>query len=640
MSLVREHYERRITELKAELAVLDQASDAFSRQRGLAFLAGIVGAVVALVRKFPAWGWAIALIPFAIFAVLVIRHAVVATKRLSVEERVSLSERGLLRMKGELDPPRRGDTFGERFMKADHPNAGDLDLFGKASVFRLLSRAETSIGEETLAKWLLSPATAKEIRDRQAAARELMTKLPLLEELAVHAKRAESRGRAEDPLVAWAEAPAELPVGAQPLPDAAARREMLVAAGKVLVPLTAVLFVVSEILPKVPGLNVPRFVSFSYVVPLVLQMGVLAALLGPLSRMITFVTSRETPFGRFVTLFELIEKTEFESPKLRALAEELRGKGERPAASVEIARLERTISFADLRHNVLIHVTANFAVLWDLWVGLALERWRARSGKKARAWLRAVGELEALASLAIFAAEHPDYAFPEIAEGPPTFDVEELGHPLIPGDKRVANTYAYEGPGHAMLITGSNMSGKSTWLRSMGVCAVMAMSGAVVAAKRARISRIEVWTSMRIRDSLEQGLSHFYAELLRLKSIEDAVRKASANGEAPILFLLDEILHGTNSRERTLGAKSVVRDMIGRGAIGAVSSHDLHLATLEEESEGRVKNFHFSDHIEDGKMTFDYRLTSGVVKSTNALRLMKLVGLAVGDADLSGAAQP
>ena len=145
---------------------------------------------------------------------------------------------------------------------------------------------------------------------------------------------------------------------------------------------------------------------------------------------------------------------------------------------------------------------------------------------------------------------------------------------------------------------------------------------------------------MRIRDSLEQGLSHFYAELLRLKSIEDAVKKASANGEAPILFLLDEILHGTNSRERTLGAKSVVRDMIGRGAIGAVSSHDLHLATLEEESEGRVKNFHFSDHIEDGKMTFDYRLTSGVVKSTNALRLMRLVGLAVGDADLSGAAQP
>jgi hypothetical protein len=397
--------------------------------------------------------------------------------------------------------------------------------------------------------------------------------------------------------------------------------------------------IVKAFLPSLMA-RLPHGAGLFYLVPAGLQLGVLAALYTPLSRMISFVTSRETPFGRFVNLFHLMESTEFESPMLRELTLSLRGDERSPSASIEIARLERVISFADLRQNTLIHIAANLAFLYDLWCGLALERWRVRSGRKARVWLRAIGTIEALASLAVFAAEHPDYAFPEVEEGPPRFDVEELGHPLIAADRRVSNTYAFEGPGHAALITGSNMSGKSTWLRSMGTCVVMAMAGSVVAAKRANLSRIEVWTSMRIRDSLEEGLSHFYAELLRLKGIQDAVRAARGSSTIPVMFLLDEVLHGTNSRERTLGAKSVVLFMIDCGAIGAVSSHDLHLAALEEESGGRILNHHFSDKIEGGKMTFDYQLRRGVVQSTNALRLMKLVGLAVGELGDTDEGQP
>ncbi|MFO0611410.1 MAG: DNA mismatch repair protein MutS [Polyangiaceae bacterium] len=619
MTSIREHYERRLRELDAELAALGKQSDALSRTRGITFLATVAAAVVILVRGLPPWVWVSVGIGGAFFVFLVVKHALLASKRALVEERATINRRGLGRLAGEAEPERPGDTFGERFLKADHPYAGDLDLFGKASLFRAMSRAETAIGEETLARWLLAPGTPEEIRARQEAARELTKHLQLLEDLAVHARRAESRNRAEDPLLSWAEAPAELPVPGNPnAPADAQRRAPLVLAAKILVPLTVVLFVASFFLKSVKPI-----LAYVYVPTLVLQAFVLVALFGALGRMLGFVTSRETPFGRYQRLFELIENAPFESPLLAELSKLLRGEGG-ATASKEIARLERGISFADVRHNVLIHTVLSLGVLYDVWCGLALESWRAASGRKARGWLRAVGTLEALASLAVFAAEHDEYAWPEVEDGAPCFEVEALGHPLIDREKRVSNTHTIDGPGTALLITGSNMSGKSTWLRSMGLCAVMAMTGSVVAAKRARVSRLEVWTSMRIKDSLEQGLSHFYAEILRLKAIQDATAKSSR-----VFFLLDEVLHGTNSRERTAGAKSVVLCMIDRGAIGAVSSHDLHLASLEEESEGRVTNWHFSDTITAGRMVFDYQLKRGVVQSTNALRLMRLVGLAV-----------
>lgn len=619
MTSIRDHYESRLKELEAELAVLEKQSDAFSRTRGITFLLTVAAVVVILVRGLPAPTWAAPGIGAAFFVFLVVRHALLASKRALVEERATINKRGLARLSGESEPDRPGDTYGERFLKPDHAYAGDLDLFGKASLFRAMSRAETAIGEETLAKWLLAPAAPEDIRARQEAARELMKHPRFLEDLAVFARRAESRNRAEDPLLSWAEAPAELPVKeiANPPPDTAARAP-LVLASKVLVPLTVALFAASFFLRSVKPI-----LGYVYVPTLVLQVLVLGVLFTPLGRMLGFVTSRETPFGRYQRLFELIETAPFESPLLAGISKLLRGDGT-ATASKEIARLERGISFADVRHNVLIHTVLSIGLLYDVWCGLALESWRAVSGRKARGWLRGVGQLEALASLAVFAAEHADYAWPDVVDGAPVFDVEALGHPLIEGDQRVSNTHAIERPGDALLITGSNMSGKSTWLRSMGLCAVMALTGSVVAAKRARLSRLDVWTSMRIKDSLEQGLSHFYAEILRLKAIQDATAESGR-----VFFLLDEVLHGTNSRERTAGAKSVVLCMIGRGAIGAVSSHDLHLASLEEESGGRVTNWHFSDTITSGRMVFDYQLKRGIVRSTNALRLMRLVGLAV-----------
>src|SRR5262249_53138654 len=256
--------------------------------------------------------------------------------------------------------------------------------------------------------------------------------------------------------------------------------------------------------------------------------------------------------------------------------------------------------------------------LWDVWSAAALVRWRARYGIHVRRWIASMAEIEALASLASFAAEHPSYVFPEVGTGALRLVAEGLGHPLIPGGRRVDNDVAFAEPGSALMVGGSNMSGKSTLLRAVGVNAVLALAGAPVCATRLSMAECRVRTSMRIKDSLEEGVSHFYAELGRLKAIVD-----SADAGERVLFLLDEVLHGTNSRERSVGAKAVASPLLDRGAVGAVSSHDLGLSDLEAESGGRVRNVHFQELVEGDKMTFDYRLKPGVVTSSNALRLMK-----------------
>jgi DNA mismatch repair ATPase MutS len=267
--------------------------------------------------------------------------------------------------------------------------------------------------------------------------------------------------------------------------------------------------------------------------------------------------------------------------------------------------------------------------MWDMWCALALDAWRARAGRAAFGWFRALAELEALASIAGYAFENPDATYPEItAEA--IFDAQALAHPLIDADKRVANDVVIPGRGHALVVTGSNMSGKSTLLRAIGVNVVLANAGAPVCAKAMRVGNLRVATSMRVSDSLEEGTSRFYAELKKLKLVLDLARAAAKTPEqGAVLFLLDEILHGTNTRERLIGARAILKELLAQGALGAVSTHDLGLGDLENELPGRVVNVHFEEQVENDVMSFDYRLRKGIVQSSNALRLMRVVGLDV-----------
>ncbi|MDF2694301.1 MAG: MutS-related protein family 1, partial [Labilithrix sp.] len=365
-----------------------------------------------------------------------------------------------------------------------------------------------------------------------------------------------------------------------------------------------------------------------FLLPFMLSLVVLGLLRTKIQPALEAASSKESALSRYGGMLQLLEEEKLEAPLLVGLQDRLKESG--ASATREMAALSRIVSFVDARHNEVFRFFIGPALMWDLWCALALEKWRERAGKVAFGWFRALAELEALASIAGFAFENPDHTFPEIVTDRATFEAEALGHPLIDGDKRVANDMSIAGPAHALVVTGSNMSGKSTLLRAIGVNTVLANAGGPVCAKSLRLGRLKVATSMRVSDSLEEGTSRFYAELKKLKLVLDLARTVKKDpGQGTLLFLLDEILHGTNTRERLIGARAILMELLAQGAMGAVSTHDLGLGDLENEKPEQVKNVHFEEQVEGDLMSFDYLLRTGVVQSSNALRLMKIVGLDV-----------
>jgi DNA mismatch repair ATPase MutS len=317
-----------------------------------------------------------------------------------------------------------------------------------------------------------------------------------------------------------------------------------------------------------------------------------------------------------------LERERFTSPRLAELRASLDQHGEAP--SVRLHRLKRLVELLDSRDHVLLR-TLEPVILYTTGLAYAADQWRRQSGPAVRRWIEAVGEIEALSSLAGYAYEHPADPFPEIAGGPALFDAEDLAHPLIPEERVVRNHLLLGGDGPRLLIvSGSNMSGKSTLLRAVGVNAVLALAGAPVHARRLRLSPLSVGASIRVLDSLRGGTSRFYAEITRVRRIVELT-----GGAAPVLFLLDEFLHGTNSHDRRVGAEATARGLLARGAIGLVTTHDLALTAIAGAPGTRAANVHFEDRFENGRISFDYRLRPGVVEHSNALELMRSVGLEV-----------
>jgi DNA mismatch repair ATPase MutS len=262
--------------------------------------------------------------------------------------------------------------------------------------------------------------------------------------------------------------------------------------------------------------------------------------------------------------------------------------------------------------------------MYSVQVAFAAERWRQAHGGALRLWMDAIGQMEALLALASYSYERPSDSFPEFVDGPAVFEGEELGHPLVPAALCVRNDVSISGETRVLLVSGSNMSGKSTLLRAVGMNTVLAMAGAPVRARRLRLTPLHVGASIRVNDSLQEGSSRFYAEITRLRQICDF-----AGGSPPLLFLLDELLQGTNSKDRRIGAEGIVRALVNRGAIGLVSTHDLALTDIGGAVEGHLRNVHFQDELANGRMTFDYKLRDGVVAKSNGLELMRSIGLEV-----------
>jgi len=342
------------------------------------------------------------------------------------------------------------------------------------------------------------------------------------------------------------------------------------------------------------------------------------------SRVQAVVGGVEAPSRDLDLLAELLERLEGESyhaTRLVELRAALDTKGKPPSA--RIARLRVLMTLLDARRNQFFLPFAAL-LMWGTQVACAIERWRAECGGALERWIEAVGEFEALCAFAGFSYEHPDYPFPEIVEGGPCFEGVAIGHPLLPSERCVRNDLSLNGNPQVMIVSGSNMSGKSTLLRTIGTNTVLGLAGAPVCAHSLRLSPLAVGASIRLQDSLQEGSSRFYAEILRLRGIVELSR-----GDCPALFLLDEILHGTNSHDRGIGAEAVVRTLVENGAIGLVTTHDLALTRVAEKFGARSANIHFQDEHEDGTITFDYRVHPGIVTKSNALELMRAVGLDV-----------
>jgi DNA mismatch repair ATPase MutS len=336
------------------------------------------------------------------------------------------------------------------------------------------------------------------------------------------------------------------------------------------------------------------------------------------ARIVAAVERREPALALLASLLEIVEARTFTAPRLVAVRRMLDRDG--VAASGQIARLRKLVALLDARRNQFF---APFALLllWSTHVAFAIERWRAQSGAEIARWIDAVGELEALLSLSAFAFENTSFVMPEIVAGDAQFDGVAVGHPLIPQDRRITNDVALGGELRLLIVSGSNMSGKSTLLRAIGINTVLALAGAPVCATRLRVSPMAVGASITLNDSLQEGASRFYAEILRLRDILAT--------PPPLLFLLDEVLGGTNSHDRRIGAEAIVRGLVERGAIGLATTHDLALAAIADQLAPRAANVHFEDQLENGRVTFDYRMRAGVVTKSNALELMRAVGIDV-----------
>jgi len=590
----RAEYETRLGARRADAAVARRSASRISHARLAVFTLGIVLAAVAFGAKRLDPRWLLA--PALGFIALVVAHDRVLRRADGREHSVRYYEDGIARLAAGFAG--RGPN-GERFRDPEHLYADDLDLFGAGGLFELLCRARTAAGEALLASWLLAPAPSPVVRGRQAAVAELRPALDLREALALVGEAVASELHA-DALERWGES-------APPAPAAALRA------------LAAALAVLSAALIVATLAGAPLLIPWLAV--LAIAGCVAATVRGRVRRTLAATEAPARELALLARLLAVVEGQRFASPRLVALRQAIATEG--VPASREIARLRRLVDFLDARRNQLF-APIGAALLFTTQVALAIDAWRARCGPSLRAWIDAAAELEALASLATHAYEQPGDVFPELVDGPPRFEAEALGHPLLEASRCVRNDVSLCDVPRLLLVSGSNMSGKSTLLRSVGVAAVLAQAGAPVRARRLRLSPLAVGASMRVFDSLQEGHSHFYNEIRRLRSIVERTA-----GERAVLFLLDEILHGTNSHDRRIGAEAVVRSLVARGALGLVTTHDLALAQIADDLGPRAANVHFEDQVVEGTMRFDYRMRPGVVTRSNALALMRAIGLEV-----------
>ncbi len=617
-------HEAQVRELQSRREALGSRANRISLFRLITFLAAVSALVTGLKQALP-YALALSATLGLAFLAAVAWHARVLEQRWELEVRIEIHRRHLKRIAGNWqDLPSRG----EGLLPADHPYASDIDLVGPGSLFQRIDVSQTSEGERALAEALGRPARPELVSARQRAVLELSQKPRFREEIEALGAARQQRGQKLDhaPFMALFA-----------LPPVFAARPWLKPLGIALLAatLTSVVLVQLDVVPGV--------VLWLHVFA---QGALLWSLRAPVQRALDMLTARIGFAQAYQAMLLAIEREPFEAPHLCAVQRELRGEAQgspslrsrAPAgastarrasesASVHMVRLARYEGFAQLRTQGPLYIVLNLLTLWDLLCLERIEHFVRTVGPRCEAWFRAVAEIELLCSLATLHHVDPEASFPELGKSP-ALSAQGLVHPLLPAATRVPNDVELPGPGTALIVTGSNMAGKSTLLRALGLNAALALAGGPVCARAFSLPEVRLRASMRIDDSLQRGASYFHAELTRLRMVV-----GDLDAGPPVLFLLDEVLRGTNAHARHQGARAVLLHLLERSALGLVATHDVALSALEQELPGRVHNVHFTDVFEDGEMRFDYKLREGVVKTSNALRLLALAGIEVPASD-------
>lgn len=594
-----EIYNQRIGSTASQIQRLKRKETLLSAIKLAAVVSGIL-LLVKLAMKFtliPLLGFIAVLI---LFVAAVAVHENIIKKRKFQETLKAINENEIKSLHGEfLD-----FDAGEEFISTDHEYSSDLDIFGKRSVFHSLNRTITSIGKRFLSDWLKTfpgDLSANEVTEKQVTVRELAGKLDLRQNIQAHGMIIEDSVKK---LVSFQNLFDE--------PYAVLGKKWLI--GFIhLFPLLTL------------GAVVSVFFGVSWLLPaaFVLIQGIVNRITGKERLRIYNLSSRNAKIlSAYSRITAELEEENFESRKLKEFRSELFME-DRPA-SVHIKKLSTLLGYFDLRLSREFHLLFNNLVFWDLHCVHRIEKWKRKVGPVIHKWFDVIGNFEALASFANTLFNNPDWTMPEI-QGPEfRLDALSIGHPLIPGEENVRNDISLKKKGNVLIVTGPNMSGKTTFLKTLGVNIVLAMAGGPVCAQKFVVSPLKLYTSMKVTDSLDKKLSLFYAELQRLKMIMDAILR-----KEPVFFLIDEMLKGTNESDRHKGAIALVRQLVENTADGVLATHDLELTKLEKDYTETISNTHFDGYIQGDKLLFDYKLKAGICQSSNALVLMKKVGIKI-----------
>jgi DNA mismatch repair ATPase MutS len=606
-------YQSKIQEYKIALEKSDKVIDKLSTLRLVAFVCSLVlimflanaGMVILVLIVVP--------VCLVLFGLLINRYNRLSYQRKHTAFLKGINEQEVLRQENKLSDFQTGQSFINR----DHDYVSDFDIFGTHSLFQLLNRTTTESGHVLLAKWLSEPAPVPVILQRQESVKELSPKLDWRQDLQASGMHFNNTKRGYDKLLGWIEEPVQI------LPR---RIQYLI--------ISLVLALVSTVAAAYFMYGLVNFIdafSFKFIIPLIVMLLVNTRFLKRFRQQAEEIIDNSVPnikiLGGYQSLITKIESEKFNSEILKQLQSVFSQDGY--SAVGEINQLKRILEIFQQRgtktaigQNTFYSI---FNKLWLLDVHLIIqtEKWKAKNSSYLKVWASAVSEFEVLSSLAGFAYSNPSYCFPEITEKPYLIEFKKLGHPLIIQERRVSNDFELNGQGEIVLITGSNMAGKSTFLRTIGVNLVLALMGAPCCAASGRVSPIKIFTSMRTQDNLEEGISSFYAELRRIEQL----LKLIESGEA-IFFLLDEMFKGTNSHDRYKGGASLIRQLSELNAFGIISTHDLELAKLTA-SDPHVANFSFNSEIKEGEIIFNYALTKGICNDFNASALMKKSGIRI-----------